>query len=44
LVRGEGEAQLAGKGITVRCLTAADGGLAPSDDDDDLVAVVARAY
>jgi prolyl-tRNA synthetase len=44
LVRGDGEAQLAGKGITVRCLTAADGGLAPSDDDDDLVAVVARAY
>jgi prolyl-tRNA synthetase len=44
LVRGEGEAQLAGKGITVRCLMAADGGLAPSDDDDDLVAVVARAY
>jgi prolyl-tRNA synthetase len=44
LVRGEGEVQLAGKGITVRCLTAADGGLAPADDDDDLVAVVARAY
>jgi prolyl-tRNA synthetase len=44
LVRGDGEAQLAGKGITVRCLTAADGGLPPSDDDDDLVAVVARAY
>ncbi|HET6773106.1 MAG TPA: proline--tRNA ligase [Acidimicrobiales bacterium] len=44
VVRGEGEVQLAGKGITVRCLTAADGGLAPADDDDDLVAVVARAY
>jgi prolyl-tRNA synthetase len=44
LVRGEGEVQLADKGISVRCLTAADGGLAPSDDDDDVVAVVARAY
>jgi prolyl-tRNA synthetase len=44
LVRGEGEVQLAGKGITVRCLAAADGGLASSEDDDDLVAVVARAY
>jgi prolyl-tRNA synthetase len=44
LVRGDGEAQLAGKGITVRCLMAADGGLPASEDDDDLVAVVARAY
>jgi prolyl-tRNA synthetase len=44
LVRGEGEAQLAGKGITVRCLMAPDGGLPTADDDDDLVAVVARAY
>ena len=31
------------KGITVRCLVDADGGL-PSSDDGDLVAVVARAY
>ena len=44
LVRGEGETQLAGKGITVRCLMAPDGGLPTADDDDDLVAVVARAY
>jgi prolyl-tRNA synthetase len=44
LVRGDGEARLAGQGITVRCLMAADGGLPGSDDDDDLVAVVARAY
>ena len=44
LVQGEGEAALAGKGITVRCLMAPDGGLPTSDDDDDLVAVVARAY
>jgi len=44
LVRGEGEAQLAGKGVTVRCLLAPDGGLPGSEDGDDLVAVVARAY
>src|SRR5690606_12957447 len=44
LVRGEGEAALAGKGITVRCLVREDGGLPTSEDDDDLVAVVARAY
>jgi prolyl-tRNA synthetase len=44
LLRGEGEAQLAGKGITVRCLTGPDGALPVTDDDDDLVAVVARAY
>ena len=39
LVRGEGEAHLAGQGITVRCLVTADGGLPSSEDDDDLVAV-----
>jgi prolyl-tRNA synthetase len=44
LVRGEGEAQLAGKGITVRCLAGPDGELPASEDDDDVVAVVARAY
>ncbi len=44
LVRGEGEADLAGQGITVRCLVTADGGLPSSEDDDDLVAVLARAY
>ncbi|HET9612050.1 MAG TPA: proline--tRNA ligase [Acidimicrobiales bacterium] len=44
LVRGEGEAQLAGKGITVRCLMGPDGALPASEDDDDIVAVVARAY
>jgi prolyl-tRNA synthetase len=44
VLRGEGEAQLAGKGVTVRCLMAADGSLPVTDDDDDLVAVVARAY
>jgi prolyl-tRNA synthetase len=44
LVRGDGEAELAGKGITVRCLLGAGGALPESDADDDLVAVVARAY
>jgi prolyl-tRNA synthetase len=44
LVRGDGEAQLAGKGITVRCLMAADGSLPATEDDDDVVAVVGRAY
>jgi prolyl-tRNA synthetase len=45
LVRGDGEARLAGQGITVRCLMTPDGAeVPPSDDDDELVAVVARAY
>ncbi|MBN2624590.1 MAG: proline--tRNA ligase [Acidimicrobiales bacterium] len=44
LVRDEGEAQLAGKGTTVRCLMGPDGQVPATDDDDDLVAVVARAY
>ena len=44
LVRGDGEVQLAGKGITVRCLMGADGAPPASEDDDDVVAVVARAY
>ncbi|HLT70708.1 MAG TPA: His/Gly/Thr/Pro-type tRNA ligase C-terminal domain-containing protein, partial [Acidimicrobiales bacterium] len=44
VVRGEGEARLAERGVTVRCLTGADGSLPASEDDPDLVAVVARAY
>ena len=44
VVRGEGEAALAGKGITVRCLVGPDGDLPSSEEDDDLLAVVARAY
>ncbi|HET6834191.1 MAG TPA: proline--tRNA ligase [Acidimicrobiales bacterium] len=44
LLRGEGEAVLAGQGITVRCLVTPEGGLPSSEDEDDLVAVVARAY
>jgi prolyl-tRNA synthetase len=44
LVRGEGEARLAEQAVTVRCLQRADGSMPESDDDPDLVAVVARAY
>jgi prolyl-tRNA synthetase len=45
LVRGDGEARLAGEGITVRCLMSPDGAEVPdNDEDDDLIAVVARAY
>ncbi|HET6950575.1 MAG TPA: proline--tRNA ligase [Acidimicrobiales bacterium] len=44
LLQGEGEARLAGQGITVRCLMGRDGSLPVDDDDPDLVAVVARAY
>jgi prolyl-tRNA synthetase len=44
LLRTGGEADLAAKGVTVRCLLAPDGSVPDTDDDDDLVAVVARAY
>jgi prolyl-tRNA synthetase len=44
VVRGEGEARLAERTVTVRCLQRADGGLPDSEDGADLVAIVARAY
>ncbi len=44
LLRGDGEARLAAGGVTVRCLQRPDGTLPASDDEDDLVAYVARAY
>jgi prolyl-tRNA synthetase len=44
LVRGEGEPRLAADGITVRCLHRPDGSLPTSEDEDDLIAFVARAY
>jgi len=44
LVRGEGETRLAAGGVTVRCLQRPDGSLPRSEDEDDLVAFVARAY
>nr|MBA2529968.1 proline--tRNA ligase [Euzebyales bacterium] len=39
----EGEAKLAERGYTVRCLVTAAGSL-PGPDDTDLVAYVGRAY
>ena len=44
LVRGDGELRLAERAVTVRCLQRPDGSLPASDDEDDLVAYVARAY
>ena len=40
----EGETELARNGVTVRCLTRADGGLPEQLDESGLVATVARAY
>jgi len=39
-----GELELAASSVTVRCLQRADGGLAGSDDEPGLQAVVGRAY
>jgi prolyl-tRNA synthetase len=44
LLRDGGEAKLAQDAITVRCLQTADGGLPASEDDEGLVAYVARSY
>jgi prolyl-tRNA synthetase len=41
---GEGEARLAEKRVTVRCLQRADGSVPAARDEPDLVAVVGRAY
>jgi prolyl-tRNA synthetase len=40
----QGEAELAARGVTVRCLVRPDGGVPDSDDEPGAVAVVARAY
>jgi prolyl-tRNA synthetase len=40
----DGEATMAARGVTVRCLTRPDGGLPDEVDEPDLVATVARAY
>jgi prolyl-tRNA synthetase len=40
----EGEAALAGGGLSIRCLQREDGGLPLSPDEDGVVAYVARAY
>ncbi|MGH3177075.1 MAG: His/Gly/Thr/Pro-type tRNA ligase C-terminal domain-containing protein, partial [Streptosporangiaceae bacterium] len=43
-VGGDGEAELNARGITVRCLVRADGGVPDSEAEPGLVAVVGRAY
>ena len=40
----DGELELAGNGITVRCLVRPGGGVPDSADEPDLLAVVARSY
>jgi prolyl-tRNA synthetase len=40
----EGEDRLATASVSVRCLQTADGGLPEASHEDDLVALVARAY
>jgi prolyl-tRNA synthetase len=44
LRQADGEAALREQGITVRCLRQPDGSLPDSEDDDDTLALVARAY
>jgi prolyl-tRNA synthetase len=40
----DGEADLAARGVSVRCLVRPDGGVPDSDDEPGALAVVARAY
>jgi prolyl-tRNA synthetase len=44
LGRDEGEAKLAGRGYSVRCLVTSSGGVPGPDENDGLVAYVAKAY
>jgi prolyl-tRNA synthetase len=44
VVGSHGEAQANVEGVTVRCLTRADGSVPDSEDEPDLVAYLARAY
>jgi prolyl-tRNA synthetase len=44
LVGDAGEAELAEHAITVRCIQRSDGSAPASEDEDDLVALVARSY
>ncbi len=39
-----GEAEANGQGVTVRCLLRADGSVPDSEDEPDLIAILARAY
>jgi prolyl-tRNA synthetase len=43
-VGGEGETKANAEGVSVRCLTRADGSVPDSEDEPDLVAYLARAY
>lgn len=43
-VGAQGEAEANGQGVTVRCLVRADGSVPDSEDEPDLVAILARAY
>jgi prolyl-tRNA synthetase len=43
-VGAHGETQANAEGVTVRCLTRADGSVPDSEDESDLVAYLARAY
>jgi prolyl-tRNA synthetase len=43
-VGADGEAEANGKAVTVRCITRPDGTVPESDDEPDLVAILARAY
>ncbi|MFX0593619.1 proline--tRNA ligase [Melissospora conviva] len=40
----QGEAEANGQGVTVRCLVRADGSVPQSEDEPDLIAILARAY
>ena len=40
----EGEAKANAEGVTVRCLTRADGSVPDAEDEPDLVAYLGRAY
>ena len=40
----DGEAKLAAEGISVRCLQRPDGSVPEAEDEDDVQALVARAY
>jgi prolyl-tRNA synthetase len=43
-VGAEGEAEANGQGVTVRCLVRPDGSVPDSEDEPDLVAILARSY
>lgn len=44
VIKGDGVRELANASVSVRCLTRQDGGLPASEDEDNLIAYVAKAY